>query len=99
MAKNLKATVDYILKHSRTQFEKYGQYIFDDPVTEFYSETVNIFNSTIDENGNATIKFDPGDELKAPGMLTAVFTTKVQEQAVMKASHRQSANMHHIRFL
>ncbi len=78
-AKNLKATVDYILKHSRTQFEKYGQYIFDDPISEFYSETVNTFNSTIDEKGNATIKFDPGNELKAPGMLTAVFTTKVQE--------------------
>ena len=78
-AKNLKTTVDYILKHSLTQFEKYGQYIFDDPISEFYSETVNTFNNTIDENGNATIRFDPGSDLKAPGMLTAVFTTKVQE--------------------
>lgn len=80
VAKNLKASVDYILKHTKTEFEKYRQYIFDDPATEFISETVNIFNSTIDENGNATIKFDPGAELKAPGMLNAVFTTKVQEQ-------------------
>ncbi len=78
-AKNLKATVDYILKHSRTQFENYGQYIFDDPISEFYSETVNTFNSTVDEKGNAIVRFDPGEELKAPGMLTAVFTTKVQE--------------------
>ena len=80
VARNLKASVDYILKHTKTEFEKYGQYIFDDPVTEFTSETVNIFNKTIDENGNATIKFDPGNELNAPGMLNAVFTTKVQEQ-------------------
>jgi uncharacterized protein YfaS (alpha-2-macroglobulin family) len=80
VAKNLKASVDYILKHTKTEFEKYRQYIFDDPAAEFYSETVNIFNSTIDENGNATIKFDPGTELKAPGMLNAVFTAKVQEQ-------------------
>ncbi len=80
VARNLKASVDYILKHTKTEFEKYGQYIFDDPVTEFTSETVNIFDKTIDENGNATIKFDPGTELNAPGMLNAVFTTKVQEQ-------------------
>jgi|WetSurMetagenome_2_1015567.scaffolds.fasta_scaffold00034_18 alpha-2-macroglobulin len=79
VAKNLKTSVEYILKHTKTQFDKYGQYIFDDPVAEFYSETVNIFNSTIDENGNATVKFEPGDEIKAPGMLTAVFTTRVQE--------------------
>jgi len=78
-AKNLKTTVDYILKHSVTRFDKYGQYIFDDPISEFYSETINTFNSTIDEKGNAVIKFEPGNELKAPGMLTAVFTTKVQE--------------------
>ena len=80
VARNLKASVDYILKQTKTEFEKYKQYIFDDPVAEFYTGTVNIFDNTIDENGNATIKFDPGTELKAPGMLNAVFTTKVQEQ-------------------
>ncbi|MCX6332913.1 MAG: MG2 domain-containing protein [Bacteroidia bacterium] len=79
VAKNLKTSVEYILKHTKTEFEKYGQYIFDDPVSEFYSETVNVFDNSIDENGNATVRFDPGEELKAPGMLTAVFTTKVQE--------------------
>ncbi|MCU0457457.1 MAG: hypothetical protein MUE74_14270 [Bacteroidales bacterium] len=78
-AKNLKTSVDYILKHTKTEFEKYSQFIFDDPVSEFYSETVNTFDNTIDENGNATVKFDPGDELKAPGMLNAIFTTRVME--------------------
>jgi uncharacterized protein YfaS (alpha-2-macroglobulin family) len=79
VAKNFKTSVDYILKQTKTEFEKYRQYIFDDPVSEFYSETANIFNSSIDENGNASIRFDPGDELKAPGMLNAIFTAKVQE--------------------
>ena len=79
VAKNLKTSVEYILKHAKTEFEKYRQYVFDDPVSEFYSETVNIFDNSIDENGNASVKFDPGDDLKAPGMLTALFTTKVQE--------------------
>ena len=79
VAKNMKASVEYILKHTKTEFEKYGQYIFDDPISEFNSETVKLFNNTIDDDGNAVINFDPGNELKAPGMLTAVFTAKVME--------------------
>jgi len=79
LAKNLKSSVDYILKHTKTEFEKYGQYNFDDPISEFYSETVNIFKDALDGNGNATITFDPGKEIKAPGMLNAVFTSKASE--------------------
>jgi uncharacterized protein YfaS (alpha-2-macroglobulin family) len=78
LARNMKASVEYILKHTKTQFEKYGQYAFDDPVSEFYSETVTIFDNAIDENGNASVMFDPG-KINAPGMLNAVFTSKVQE--------------------
>jgi uncharacterized protein YfaS (alpha-2-macroglobulin family) len=80
VARNLKTSVEYILKHTKTEFEKYGQYIFDDPAAEFTSETVKIFDKTIDDNGNATVNFDPGSDLKASGMLNALFTTKVQEQ-------------------
>ncbi|MBK8883971.1 MAG: hypothetical protein IPN67_16795 [Bacteroidales bacterium] len=79
VAKNLKSTVEYLLKHTKTEFEKYGQYTFDDPANEFYSETVRIFDDAVDENGNAKISFDPGKEIKAPGMLNAVFTVKAAE--------------------
>ncbi len=79
VAKNLKSTVEYLLKHTKTEFEKYGQYTFDDPINEFYSETVRIFDDAVDENGNAKISFDPGKEIKAPGMLNAVFTVKAAE--------------------
>ena len=79
VAKNLQSSVEYILKHTKTEFEKYGQYNFDDPITEFYSETVSIFNDAVDENGNANIQFDPGKEINAPGMLNAVFTAKASE--------------------
>ena len=80
VAKNLKSSVEYILKHTKTEFEKYGQYVFDDPTNEFHSETVNIFDDEIDENGNATVIFDPGKEINAPGMLNVVFTAKTSEQ-------------------
>ncbi|MDO9580763.1 MAG: MG2 domain-containing protein, partial [Bacteroidales bacterium] len=79
VAKKLKSSVEYILKHTKTEFEKYRQYIFDDPVIEFYSESVNIFNDAVDENGDATIIFDPEKENHAPGMLNAVFTARASE--------------------
>jgi alpha-2-macroglobulin len=79
IAKNLQSSVEYILKHTKTEFEKYGQYIFDDPISEFHSETVNIFKSAVDDKGNASVVFDPGKEINAPGMLNAVFTAKAAE--------------------
>jgi alpha-2-macroglobulin len=78
LAKNLKSSVEYILKHTQTEFEKYKQYVFDDPVNEFHSETVNIFDNTIDGNGNASFVFDP-KQINSPGMLNAVFTAKTTE--------------------
>lgn len=79
VARNLKTSVDYIFKHTRTRFEKYSQYDFDDPLSEFHSETVNIFNDAVNDNGNAVVVFNPGKELNAPGMLDALFTTRVSE--------------------
>lgn len=79
VAKNLNASVDYLLKHSKTEFPKYSQYVFDDPVADYYAETVNIFSNRIDDNGNALITFSPGEQVNAPGMLNALFTVKVTE--------------------
>ncbi len=79
VARNMKSSVEYILKPAHTEFEKYRQYIFDDPVNEFSSETVNIFDSQIDEQGNASFIFNPGKDIHAPGMLNAVFTVKAME--------------------
>lgn len=78
IAKNLQSSVEYLLKHTKTTFEKYSQYNFDDPVTEFQAETVSIFDGKTDAAGNAEVTFKPG-ELKAPGMLNAVFTVKAME--------------------
>ncbi|HOU02338.1 MAG TPA: MG2 domain-containing protein [Bacteroidales bacterium] len=80
IASNLSTSVEYLLKHTKTEFEKYSQYDFDDPASQFYSETVNIFDDKVDGSGKAAIKFSPRRELNAPGMLNAVFTAKVQEQ-------------------
>jgi uncharacterized protein YfaS (alpha-2-macroglobulin family) len=92
IAKNLDASVEYILKHTTTEFEKYRQYVFDDPVNQYFSETVKIFDGKIDENGNAVVNFAPSGEINAPGMLNALFTSKVREpggdESIVQTSYR-----------
>ena len=80
VAGNLKSSVEYILQHTKTEFKKYPQYNFDDPAISFYSETVNMFDGSVDANGDAVVIFEPGNEINAPGMLNAVFTAKVMEK-------------------
>jgi alpha-2-macroglobulin len=77
-AGNLKSSVEYILKHTKTVFENYSQYTFDDPAADFQAETVSIFDDKTDAAGNATVLFKPG-KTNAPGMLNAVFTVKSME--------------------
>jgi uncharacterized protein YfaS (alpha-2-macroglobulin family) len=79
-AGNLKSSVEYLLKHTKTEFPKYGRYNFDDPAIQFYSETAKMFEGSVDENGDAIVIFNPGDKINAPGMLNAVFTAKAAEK-------------------
>ncbi|MDX9811800.1 MAG: MG2 domain-containing protein, partial [Bacteroidales bacterium] len=80
VAGNLSTTVEYLLKHTGTVFERYRQYNFDDPSYTFYSETVRTFDSKLGDNGEASFSFDPGVVHNAPGMLNAIFTTRVAEK-------------------
>lgn len=77
---NLKSNVELLLKPVRTTFDKYSQYIFDNPVADFYSETQTVFNGEIDTNGDATFNVAPGKGLRPAGMLMAQFTTRVFEK-------------------
>lgn len=79
-AGNLKSSVEYLLKPVKTEFEKYRQYIFDDPAVDFYSETAKLFEGSTDDSGNATVRFNPGREISAPGMLNVLFTSRVAEK-------------------
>lgn len=91
VAGNLNSSVEYILKQTVTKFDKYQQYTFDDPVTEFHPETVSIFNGKLDESGDASIVFAPRD-IVAPGMLNVIFTAKTMEpggdESITQASFR-----------
>ncbi len=78
-AKNLKAKVDASLYSRKTVFEKFGGFDFDNPATDYSTQSKTIFEGTLDENGEGTIKPDFTLDEAAPGMLTANLLVKVFE--------------------
>ena len=80
VARDMRATVDLLLKPVKTTFERYGQYTFDDPATQFWFESKTIFDGNINSTGEASVSFSPDEDINAPGMLSAIFTTRVFEK-------------------
>lgn len=81
IAKNLKAKVDVSLRSTRTSFDKFKGFTFDDPLKEFSSEDVTVFDGRVDANGEVTFKPDISVTEAAPGMLKAYFNTKAFEES------------------
>ena len=77
--KNLKAKIDASLYARETKFTKFPGFEFDNPTSGYSTQTKTIFDATLDENGNATVKPDFQTDGAAPGMLTASLQTKVFE--------------------
>ena len=78
-ARNLKIDITTKLQPSATAFDNYKGYIFQDPVRTFNETELQFLNTTLDENGLATINKKINANKNAPGMLQATFTTKVFE--------------------
>lgn len=79
IAKNLKADVTVKFNQKTTNFKNFSDYTFDDPARRFRSEDFTAFAGKIDAEGKASFDFEPQLNKKAPGMLRAVFMTKVYE--------------------
>jgi uncharacterized protein YfaS (alpha-2-macroglobulin family) len=79
IAKGLKAKVEVTLSQTKTTFKGYDDYTFDDPATNFYTETQSVFDDKLDNEGNA--EFNPKITAEgAPGMVHASFVTRVFEE-------------------
>lgn len=79
IAKNLKAEINVNFSEQNEGFEKFPKYIFNDPISNFYSDEKTFFTGTLNDLGEASFsKYQPA--IKAPGMLKASFLTKVYEQ-------------------
>nr|WP_321454090.1 MG2 domain-containing protein [uncultured Carboxylicivirga sp.] len=81
VARNLKADVSVTLNQSRTQFDTYRDYVFDDPARTFDSEEYTVFDGKLDADGKANINATIDVEDAAPGMLKASFMTRVFEKS------------------
>lgn len=79
IASRLKTTVEMSLSKVDTQFKNYGQYIFNNPATEFTTIKTDIFNGTLDNEGKASFMLKLPNATNAPGMLNATITTRVFE--------------------
>ncbi|MCF8713788.1 hypothetical protein JM658_03025 [Joostella atrarenae] len=79
IAKNLKSDIKGRFSATKTTFEDYQNYIFDDPTIRFSSEDQTVFDGKINSEGKTNFRLSPQLEEKAPGMLKATFITKVYE--------------------
>lgn len=78
-AGDLEADMEMRLVAGKTVFPGYDIYTFDDPVRRFRAETFDIFKGTLDGNGRAAFSADVSADNASPGMLAAVFQTRVFE--------------------
>lgn len=77
--KSLKAKIDASLYSKQTSFAKFAGYVFDNPTSDYSTQTKTMFDGTLDEQGNATLKPEFETDEAAPGLLNANLLVKVFE--------------------
>jgi alpha-2-macroglobulin len=78
--KNLKAEFDVTVLKSNTSFVKYDDFVFEEPSSNFNSETQTFFEGFTNADGNASMSTSL-PEGNYPGFMTAVFRGKVFEES------------------
>ncbi len=79
-AGNLKTKVEMSLSKSKTKFKGYGNYIFDNPASNFYTSESNLFEGALNGEGKASFNLKVPQAKNAPGMLSANIICRVFEQ-------------------
>ncbi len=80
VAKNLKASYEVLLVPTKTTFKSYEDVTFDDPAKKFSSESEQIFDGRLNEQGLVRMAFKLKTTKEAPGMMKAIFKGKVFEE-------------------
>ena len=79
-ARNLNAKFDVILSSTKTVFDGFENFSFDDMAREFNTTEQPVFDGKIDASGEATFTTALEVNEKVPGALKATFTGKVFEE-------------------
>lgn len=79
LAQHLKTDVELKLSTTKTQFEGYANYQFDDVSRKFAAESKKIFEGKLDDKGQVQLEFKPELNTPSPGALKAMFIQRVFE--------------------
>ncbi|MCB0548139.1 MAG: alpha-2-macroglobulin, partial [Phaeodactylibacter sp.] len=79
-AANLEAKVEAQLRSGKTTFDRYSNYIFDDPARSVEFQPTTVFDGTLDGDGKARLQFRLAGNQPLPGRLTANFKSRVFER-------------------
>lgn len=91
IAAGLDADVKVRLSRAATRFDRYADFVFDDPARGFAAEPQTLFEGKLDAAGRAEFTRQVETGREAPGMLSAAFTTRVFERGGAFSISRQSA--------
>ncbi|MBK7938235.1 MAG: hypothetical protein IPJ82_14645 [Lewinellaceae bacterium] len=81
VARDLKTKVELQMRSTKTEFQNYKDYAFDDPARTFYSDPQILFEANTDNNGQATVPLKLGNNTAAPGKLIASFRVRAFEKS------------------
>lgn len=78
-AANLAAKVEMTLSTASVPFKGYEAYTFNNPASNFATDTYTLFDGKLDASGNATVRSNLPQAASAPGMLRANVVSRVFE--------------------
>jgi alpha-2-macroglobulin len=94
VAKNLKTKVDLVYHETKTSFDDFEKYHFDDISKPFHDEMTTIFEKKTNDQGISHIPIDFKTNRNAPGKLQANFLVKVFEQGGNFSINQVSKTFH-----
>ncbi len=80
-ADSLKADSEVKLFTKKTVFEGFNQFVFDDPSRTFETSSQKVFDGKLNSDGKAEIELNLEANDSPPGMLLAMFNTRVFEES------------------
>ncbi len=78
-ASDLKAEVKVRYSKKKTKFSRFTDYVFDDPVRQFSGGEQQLFDGQLDNKGRANFSMELDVDRDSPGMLNAIFESRVFE--------------------
>jgi alpha-2-macroglobulin len=80
VAPGIRTNIDLSFRKTKTAFNGFEKYTFENPATYFWAEERNIFNKELDAQGKARFNFELPSGENAPGMMDAVFLVRAFEK-------------------